>query len=80
MTDEVQVIRFLGNTPARKQGRRILPEHFTDQYFAARENVNHLKRKYGKKISVDLLLKDVDNSHRAYEANIDLIDNHVPEK
>lgn len=63
-----------------EEGRRILPEHFIEQYFAARKNVNHLKKKYGKKLFVDLLLKAVDNSHRAYKANIDNIDNHVPEK
>lgn len=62
------------------EGRRILPEHFIEQYFAARKNVNRLKQHYGKKLYVDLLLKEVDNSHRAYEANIDVIDNYVPEK
>ena len=62
------------------EGRRILLEHFIEQYFAARESVNSLKREFGKEIAVDLLLKDVNNGHRAYEANIDAIDNHVPEK
>ena len=62
------------------EGRRILPEHFIEQYFAARKNVNQLKNKYARQLSVDLLLKEVDNSHRAYKANIDVIDNHIPEK
>ncbi|MDO6572128.1 zeta toxin family protein [Gilvimarinus sp. 2_MG-2023] len=67
---------------AREQaeGRRILLAHFIEQYFAARENVNCLKREFGKEIAVDLVLKDVNNGRRAYEANIDVVDNHVPEK
>lgn len=67
---------------AREQaeGRRILLEHFIEQYFAARDNVNSIKREFGKQVAVDLLLKDVNNGPRAYEANIDIIDNHVPEK
>ncbi len=64
----------------KAEGRRILVEDFINQYFAARSNVNQLKKKYGKQIQVDLLLKNIDNSHRSYEANIDIIDNHVPEK
>ena len=67
---------------AREQaeGRRILLEHFIAQYFAALDNVNSIKREFGKQVAVDLLLKDVNNGPRAYEANIDIIDNHVSEK
>ena len=32
------------------------------------------------KIYVDLLLQNSDNSRKLYKANIDQIDNHVPEK
>lgn len=71
-----------GFVQAREQdeGRRILLEHFIDQYFLARKNVDSLKREFGQQIRVDLLLKEVDNSHRAYKANIDIIDNHISEK
>ncbi len=62
------------------EGRRIPPEKFVDQYFAAREVVNQLKREFGKSIHVDLLLKNNDNSRRDYHAGIDQIDNFVPEK
>lgn len=62
------------------EGRRIRPEHFIDQYFAAREVVNRLKREYGPAILVDLLLKNNDNTNRLYRAGIDQIDSHVPEK
>lgn len=62
------------------EGRRIQPEHFIDQYFAARDVVNRLKREHGTAIRVDLLLKNNDNTDRLYRAGIDQIDNHIPEK
>ena len=34
------------------EGRRIQPEHFIEQYFAAREVVNRLKAEFGKDIGV----------------------------
>lgn len=62
------------------EGRRILLDDFIAQYFGARQCVNSLKAVFGKAIHVDLLLQNRDNSPRVYKANIDLIDNHVPEK
>lgn len=64
----------------REEGRKILPESFVEQYFAARDTVNRLKSEYGKELWVDLLLKDIDNSNKSYVANVDVIDNHIPEK
>ena len=64
----------------KTEGRKILPEQFINQYFAARENVNKLKNRFGKNISVDLLLKEIDGSGKLYKAGIDQIDNHIPEK
>ncbi len=60
-------------------GRRIQPEDFARQYFAARDAVNSLKAKFGKEIYVDLLMKNNDGSHQFYRAGIDQIDNHIPE-
>ncbi len=62
------------------EGRRIQPEDFVRQYFAAREVVNRLKTQLGKDIQVDLLMKNNDGSHRFYRAGVDQIDNHIPEK
>ncbi len=62
------------------EGRRILPEHFITQYFAARDVVNKLKETFGAALKVDLLLKNTDNSYRSYKAGVDQIDNHIPEK
>jgi UDP-N-acetylglucosamine kinase len=62
------------------EGRKILAEHFIEQYFEARNSVNNLKTKFGADIKIDLLLQNSDNSRKLYKANIDQIDNHVPEK
>lgn len=62
------------------EGRLIKPEDFVEQYFAAREVVNRIKNELGTAIRVDLLLKNNDNSRRAYEAGIERIDSHIPEK
>ena len=62
------------------EGRRIQPEHFIEQYFAAREVVNRLKAEFGEAVRVDLLLKNNDNSNRLYRAGVDQIDSHIPER
>ncbi|MBX8495243.1 zeta toxin family protein [Pseudomonas cichorii] len=64
----------------KAEGRRILAEHFVEQYFAARDVVNALKLEYGKDVHVDLLLKHIDNSDRLYKAGVDKIDYHIPER
>ena len=84
------IILYVYQTPERAwefvqereqvEGRRILPETFVEQYFAARDVVNDLKRKFGKNIQVDLLLKELDGSRKQYKANIDKIDNHISER
>lgn len=62
------------------EGRRIQPEAFVRQYFAAREVVNRLKAEFGKRIQVDLLMKNNDGTQQFYRAGVDQIDNHIPEK
>ena len=62
------------------EGRKIPRERFIEQYFAARDCVNALKRHFGNRIGVDLLLQDRDNQLSRYSANIDNIDSHVVEK
>lgn len=62
------------------EGRRVPPEQFIEQYFAAREVVNQLKKNFGVDLRVDLLLKNNDNTNRWYKAGIDQIDYHIPEK
>ncbi len=62
------------------EGRRILPNHFVEQYFAARKVVNQLKLEFGRDIVVTVLLKNLDGSDKVYRASVDNIDNHIPEK
>jgi predicted ABC-type ATPase len=61
------------------EGRRIEKQHFINHYFSARDSVNILKKEFGDKIKVDLLVKNIDGSDHYYKENIDIIDNYVPE-
>jgi len=63
-----------------QEGRRIRPDDFVSQYFAARNVVQSLKVKFGKDIKIDLILKNVDGSDRKTFFNVDQIESHVPEK
>jgi predicted ABC-type ATPase len=62
------------------EGRNIPRDRFIEQYFAAHDTVNALKREFGKEIQVDLLVKNIDGSDKSYHANIDNVDNYVVEK
>jgi UDP-N-acetylglucosamine kinase len=63
-----------------EEGRRILPDLFIEQYFAARDVVNALKQEFGANIEVDLLLKPNDQTVKLVQQGIDRIDTHVPER
>lgn len=52
------------------EGRKILPEHFVQQFFGSQAVVEQLKMKFGQRIQVDLLLKDNDGSTRNYHSNV----------
>lgn len=52
------------------EGRKILPEHFVQQFFGSQAVVEQLKEKFGQGIQVDLLLKDNDGSTRNYHSNV----------
>jgi len=76
--DPIQAWNFVQEREL-KEGRRIEKEHFIIQYFASHDSVNCLKKEFGEKIKVDLLVKNIDGSDRYYKENIDLIDNYVQE-
>lgn len=63
-----------------KDGRMIPKEVFVNDYFRARENVNCLKKEFGDRIQVDLIVKNIDGTDFGYRENIDQVDNHIPEK
>lgn len=62
------------------EGRKIKKADFIRQYFSARDTVNNLRKEFGGKIKVDLLVKNIDGSDRHYKQNIDIIDNYVKEE
>jgi UDP-N-acetylglucosamine kinase len=62
------------------EGRNIPLDRFISQYFEARDCVNRLKGVFDKAIKVDLLIQDRENQQMSYKANIDKIDNYLPEK
>ncbi len=64
----------------RKDGRTIPKDAFIDQYFTARENVNILKNEFGKRIHVDLIVKNIDGTDFRYRENVDNVDSHIPER
>lgn len=63
-----------------EEGRRIPAEVFIEQYFAARDVVNRLKKEFGPNIRVDLLLKPNDQAGKLAQIGVDQIDTHVPER
>ena len=76
--DPVQAWKFVIERE-KKDGRMVPKDSFIDKYLAARENVNFLKKEYGNKIKVDIIVKNLDGSDFKYRENIDMVDNYVPE-
>jgi UDP-N-acetylglucosamine kinase len=52
------------------EGRKIPPQRFVDQFFACREVVAQLKREFGGNVKIDVILKNIDGTHRKYHANV----------
>lgn len=63
-----------------RDGRTVPRDAFITQYFKARENVNLLKKEFGNKIKVDLVVKNIDGTDFSYRENIDIIDSYIPER
>ncbi|MEX0931212.1 MAG: zeta toxin family protein [Candidatus Paceibacterota bacterium] len=76
--DPVQAWSFVKARELR-DGRVVPREVFIEQYFLARESVNELKREFGSKIEVHLIVKNLDGTDFRYKDNISQIDSHVPE-
>jgi hypothetical protein len=55
------------------EGRRIRPENFVEQFFGAQEVIESLKRKFRKKIRVDIILKDNDGKTKNHHSNVDSV-------
>lgn len=77
--DPFQAWAFVRAREAR-DGRHIPRNAFIEQYFQARSNVNEIKRTFGNKVKVDLIVKNIDGTNFAYHGNIDQIDSYIPER
>jgi UDP-N-acetylglucosamine kinase len=66
---------------AREQveGRNIPLAGFIHQYFAARDVVNRLKFEFGHAVTVDIFIKNIDGSTRAYKEDVQRIDRYIPQ-
>lgn len=59
------------------EGRKILPEHFIEQYFGCQTVIASLKEKYGNDIRIDVVLKDNDGKMQDYKVNITSLKPHL---
>jgi predicted ABC-type ATPase len=59
------------------EGRNILKEEFTDQFFQAKENVNEIKGEFGDEVTVHLLKRNIKSDNSDLEINIKKIDNYI---
>ncbi len=61
----------------RLEGRTVPKEVFVRAYFESRENVNEVKRAFGDKVHLDLVIKNRDNSFSNTEFNIQNVDSYL---
>lgn len=62
------------------EGRNIPKESFIEQFFAARKNVEEIKREFGEKVKVDLIERNVKTNKYTYRDNVSSIDNYIKDK
>lgn len=61
----------------RLEGRYIPKEAFIDAFFKAKENVNAIKKEFGKNVEINLVIKDISNSVEKTKLNIMEIDSLI---
>lgn len=59
------------------EGRRILKEDFISKFLESRNTANLLKKTFKDDITLDLIIKDIDNSELRYEKNIKNVDDFI---
>ena len=63
------------------EGRRILADDFAQKFCASYTVVNKMKEEFGDKITLSLVIKNIDNTgNRFYHESIQRVDNHIPER
>ncbi|MDP2665090.1 MAG: zeta toxin family protein [bacterium] len=76
--DPLQAWKFVQDRE-KKDGRVIPKDVFVQQYFQARANVNQLKKEFGSRLRVDIIVKNIDGSDFQYKENIGVIDSYISE-
>jgi UDP-N-acetylglucosamine kinase len=61
----------------KKEGRSVPKTAFIEAYFNAKENVNKIKAEFGKKVTVELIIKDYKNGVEKVVFSIDKIDSFI---
>ena len=61
----------------RKEGRSVPKKAFIEAYFNAKNNVNKIKAEFGKKVTVELIIKDYKNGVEKVVFSIDKVDSFL---
>ncbi|MBP6881658.1 MAG: zeta toxin family protein [Candidatus Pacebacteria bacterium] len=61
-------------------GRNIRREDFIRHFLAARDTVAHIKKRFGKKVQVDIIERDVEKNTYTTQLNVDNLDKYLPKK
>lgn len=64
----------------RVDGRNIRKENFIDEFIDARENVSIVKNRFGDKVRVDLIERNLKTKKYDIMFNIDNLDSYIPKK
>lgn len=59
------------------EGRRVPPEVFIEQFLSSQIVANRLKEEFGKKITIELLIKNLDGSKEIFHSNVNSIDQYL---
>jgi len=63
------------------EGRRILADDFAQKFCASYTVVNKMKEEFGDKITLSLVIKNIDNTgNRFYHESIQRVEDHIPER
>ncbi len=63
------------------EGRRIFVDNFAQKFCASYAVVNKIKAEFGDKITLSLVIKNIDNTdNRFYHKSIQRVDDHIPER
>jgi len=62
-------------------GRRVFADKFAQKFCASYAVVNKMKTEFGDKITLSLIIKNIDNTgNRSYHKSIERVDDHIPEQ